>query len=243
MRDRVLLKISGEALGGSSSIGYDPSFIKALISDIANVHQKGIEIAIVVGGGNLFRGKQSEALGMRTASGDQMGMLATIMNGIALRDVFHSHGIPCDLLSSLACPSVCDIFSGSRGREILSQGKILICVGGTGSPYFTTDTASVTMAAALNCSTLMKGTKFPGVFSKDPAKFPDAQHFEHISYRQVLSERLHVMDMTAFEIAQKEKLPIIVFSLFQPNPISAVLAKTCQFTVVNDRGNQMASSC
>lgn len=243
MRERILLKISGEALGGTSGIGYDPVFIKMLVADIGRVYESGVDIAIVVGGGNLFRGRQGEGLGLYAASSDQMGMLGTIMNGIALRDLFHRMGIACTLLSSLACPSVCDMFSSAKGKEILKQRHILICVGGTGCPYFTTDTASVIMAASLTCSVLMKGTKFSGIFSKDPAKFTDAQHLDRVSYEQALTERLNVMDMTAFEIAQKEKLPIVVFSLFEPNPISSVLAKTCQFTVVNDKGNQKVSSC
>lgn len=243
MRERILLKISGEALGGITGIGYDPVFIKSLVADIGRVYESGVDLALVVGGGNIFRGKQGDALGVYSASSDQMGMLATIMNGITLRDVFHRIGISCTLLSSLPCPSVCDSFSNAKGKEILNQRQILICVGGTGCPYFTTDTASVVMAASLTCSVLMKGTKFSGIFSKDPAKFKDAEHLDRVSYQQVLTERLNVMDMTAFEIAQRESLPIVVFSLFEPNPISSVLAKTCQFTVVNDKGNQVVVSC
>lgn len=243
MRERILLKISGEALGGAGGIGYDPAFMKTLVADIGRVYESGVDIGIVVGGGNIFRGKQGEAIGLHAASSDQMGMLSTIMNGIALRDLFHRIGIPCTLLSSLPCPSVCDAFSSAKGKEILHGRKILICVGGTGCPYFTTDTASVIMAASLSCSVLMKGTKFSGIFSKDPAKFTDAKHLDRVSYEQALTDKLNVMDMTAFEIAQKENLPIVVFSLFEPNPISSVLAKTCQFTLVSEKGNQKVSSC
>jgi uridylate kinase len=243
MRERILLKISGEALGGSAGVGYDPTFIKTLVADMGRVYESGVDIAIVVGGGNLFRGKQGEVIGLYSASGDQMGMLGTIMNGIVLRDLFYRIGIPCTVLSSLSCLDICDVFSVAKGKEILNQRRVLICVGGTGCPYFTTDTASVVMAASLNCSVLMKGTKFSGIFSKDPAKFKDAKHLDRVSYDQALTEKLNVMDMTAFEIAQKERLPIVVFSLFEQNPISSVLAKTCQFTVVSDKGNQKESSC
>ena len=243
MRERILLKISGEVLGGTVGLGYNAAFIEALVTDIGRVYESGVDIAIVVGAGNLFRGKEGKSLGLYPTSADQMGMLGTIMNGVALRDLFHRMGLPCTLMSSLACPSVCDNFSGTKGKDLLNQRHILICVGGTGCPYFTTDTASVIAAASLGCSVLMKGTKVPGIFSKDPAKFTDAKHLDRVSYEQALTERLNVMDMTAFEIAQKENLPIVIFSLFEANPISSVLAKTCQFTVVNDKGNQVAASC
>jgi len=243
MRERILLKISGEALGGKGGVSYDPLFVQTLIFDIGRVYESGVDIAIVVGAGNIFRGKQGEGLGIYSASSDYMGMLGTIMNGIVLRDLFHRSGLPCILMSSLACPSVCDVFSSGKAKDVLDARKILICVGGTGCPYFTTDTASVVMASSLNCSVLMKGTKFSGIFSKDPAKFPDAEHLDRVSYEQALIERLNVMDMTAFEIAQKEKLPIVVFSLFEPNPVSSVLAKTCQFTIVDDKENQRTASC
>jgi uridylate kinase len=243
VRERILLKISGEALGGNNGLGYDPTFIKELVTDIGRVNESHVDIAIVVGGGNLFRGNQGNALGLQTSCADHMGMLATIMNGVALQNIFRNIGIPSVMLSAIDCPHVCDTFTVEKGLAVLNSHQILLCVGGTGCPYFTTDTASVIKASELKCSVLMKGTKVSGIFSEDPMMHKNAKHFTHISYQEVMAKRLNVMDMTAFEIAEKQKLPIVVFSLFQPNPISSVLAKTCQFTVVNENGQKMESSC
>lgn len=229
---RVLLKLSGEALGGQESVGIDPQVLAKTASAIAEIHKLGVQTALVIGGGNLFRGATLQEAGFDRVSGDQMGMLATIMNGLAMREELKKQGVPCTLMSAYGLPSITVQYSAALGRELLSSGQAVIVSGGTGSPFFTTDTAAVLRAVELNCSQVLKATKVDGVYSADPLKDPSARRYDYLSFDEVLSLKLKVMDLTAFALASEHNMPIRVFSMNKPGALARAALGQDEGTVV-----------
>lgn len=207
---RILLKLSGEALQGDGDYGIDVVFLQTLAEKIVALRARGIELVIVIGGGNIFRGISGAAKGLDRSSADAMGMLATVMNGIALGDAIEKLGQPVRIASAIEMPKVAEPFVRRRALKHLSLGRIVVAVAGTGNPYFTTDSAAVLRALELHCDCVVKGTKVDGVYDRDPAKFPDAVRYDSISLEETLTRGLRVMDQSAIALAKDEKLPIFV---------------------------------
>ena len=199
---RILLKISGEALGGEAGFGIDPATLKKTAEEIRAVQQSGVQVALVIGGGNIFRGAALQKAGLDRVAGDQMGMLATVMNGLAMRDEILRQGGSCELMSACGIPQITIQYAANLGRQILNQGSVLIVAGGTGSPFFTTDTAAVLRAVELNCDEVFKGTKVDGVYSSDPVKDPTAIRYSRLTFKEVIAQELQVMDLTAFAMTR-----------------------------------------
>ncbi len=222
---RILLKISGEALQGSSDGGQriDFSFLDKLCKEILGVQQLGVEIAIVVGGGNFWRFRDFQESPMGRVSSDSMGMLATVMNSIALRDAFQRLGGKAEVLSAVPMGSLVSGFSALLGEKYLREGNLVICAAGSGNPYFTTDSAAALRALELQCDIFLKATKVDYVYDKDPVKFPDAVKYEHLSYEDVLGKQLGVMDLSAITVCHEGKMPIMVFNLTTPGNIEKVV--------------------
>lgn len=210
---RVLLKLSGEALAGDLGYGIDPKVVDDLADQISEVVHDGVEVAIVVGGGNIFRGLAGSAEGMDRAQADYIGMLATVMNSLALQDAFERHGMVSRVQSAINMLQVSEPYVRRRAVRHLEKGRVVILAAGTGNPYFTTDTTAALRACELNVDVLMKATKVDGVYDSDPKKNPDAKKFERISYMEVLNRGLHVMDATATSLCMDNDMPMIVFDL------------------------------
>lgn len=226
---RIALKLSGEALGNSKE-SFDMHFIHKFVKNLIESAYHH-EMVLIVGGGNFFRGVESKAFQMDRAKADQMGMLATIMNGIFLEEVFKQYGQKVALLSTISCPQVCESYTFDRADALLKEGYVVICVGGTSVPFFTTDTAVVLKACELKCDLIMKATKVKGVFSKDPVQYLDAEFLHYVSFKDALRLNLKVMDKTAFEMAQDYNIPIIVFSIAES--VRDVLYNKCEYTMVS----------
>ncbi len=207
---RLLLKISGETLLGREEMGISISACLRVAQLGKRLVEQGFQLAIVIGGGNLFRGLHLQGAGFPRAAADQMGMLATLMNGLAMQHAFALVGVPLTLFSALECPAVAERYTIPRARAALDAGEVLFCVGGTGNPYFTTDTAAALRASEVGADLLVKATKVPGVFDSDPMQNPSAKKYDTLTYQQVLAEELQVMDATAFALCQEEKIPIFV---------------------------------
>ena len=220
---RVLLKISGEALVGDGDYGIDPKMLENLAQAIKPVYENGAELAVVVGGGNIYRGLAGAATGMDRAQGDYMGMLATVMNALALQDVFERNGMECRVMSAITMRAICEPYIRRRATRHLEKGRIVIFAAGTGNPYFTTDTAAALRACEINAEALMKATKVDGIYDKDPVTNPDARKFDKISYLEVLTRDLKVMDATATALCHDNKMPIIVFNIEQPHVFDEAL--------------------
>ena len=210
---RILLKISGEALSGEGGFGIDPQVLSNTAKAIRNVQNQGVQTVLVIGGGNIFRGAALQKAGFDRVAGDQMGMLATIMNGLAMREELKAQGGKCVLMSAYGVPSISTQYSATLGREILDSGSSLIVAGGTGNPFFTTDTAAVLRAVELQCSEVLKATKVDGVYTADPFKDKSAQKYDTLSFDEVIEKQLEVMDLTAFALARDHHMPIRVFSM------------------------------
>lgn len=210
---RVLLKLSGEALAGDLGYGIDPKVVDDLADQISEVVHDGVEVAVVVGGGNIFRGLAGSAEGMDRAQADYIGMLATVMNSLALQDAFERHGMVSRVQSAINMLQVSEPYVRRRAVRHLEKGRVVILAAGTGNPYFTTDTTAALRACELNVDVLMKATKVDGVYDSDPKKNPDAKKFERISYMEVLNRGLHVMDATATSLCMDNDMPMIVFDL------------------------------
>ncbi len=230
---RLLLKLSGEALMGDGAYGIDLKVVERLAKDVATVVAAGAEIAIVLGGGNIFRGVAGAADGMDRASADYMGMLATVMNALAFQSGLEKQGVPARVMSAIPMPSVCESYVRARALHHLDKGRVVICTAGTGSPFFTTDTAAALRAVELGCDAVAKATKVDGVYSADPNKDPNAQRYDTLSYRDVLANDLQVMDGAAIALARDNKLPVIVFSITEPGTLLKVLNGTGRMTVVS----------
>ena len=228
---RVLLKLSGEALAGSQGYGIDPKVVDDLAEELVDVVD-GVELCIVVGGGNIFRGMAGAAEGMDRSQADYIGMLATVMNSLALQEAFERHGIETRVQSAISMQEVCEPFIRRKAVRHLEKGRVVIFAAGSGNPYFTTDTAAALRACELDCQLLMKATKVDGVYDKDPVKNADAVKFDRISYKEVLARDLHVMDAAATSLCMDNNLPIMVFNLDGKGNIAAALRGENVGTVV-----------
>jgi uridylate kinase len=220
---RILLKLSGEALMGEQTYGVDPVVATRIAQDIADIQQMGIEAAIVIGGGNIFRGLAASARGMDRSTADYMGMLATVINALALQDALEKCGVATRVLTAIEMRAVAEPFIRRRAIRHLEKGRVVVFAAGTGNPYFTTDTAAALRAMEIKAEVILKGTKVDGIYSADPVKHPDATRYDRVSYLQVLQERLQVMDATAITLCMDNKLPIIVFNLRTPGNIRRVV--------------------
>jgi uridylate kinase len=231
---RVLLKLSGEALMGSGSFGIDPDVVRILSDELASVHALGVELALVVGGGNIFRGVKAASAGMDRVSGDHMGMLATLINSLALQDQLEQRGIQTRVLSAIEIRQVAEPFIRRRAIRHLEKGRVIILAAGTGNPYFTTDSAAALRAMEVKAEVLLKATKVDGIYSADPVSNPDATKFPRITYREVLERNLKVMDATAISLCMDNKLPIVVFNIRQDGNIRRVIYGEPIGTVVSE---------
>lgn len=221
---RILLKLSGEALMGEQNFGIEPVMIDHFGDEIKDVVDAGFEVAIVIGGGNIFRGLQAGNLGIDRAQGDYMGMLATVINGMALQGVLEKRGINSRLMSALSIQQVCEPYIRRRAIRHLEKGRVIIIAAGTGNPFFTTDTAAALRAVEIGADALLKGTSVDGIYTADPKKDSTATKFKEISYQEVISRELKVMDQTAFTLCKENKLPIVVFSIREKGNILRILA-------------------
>ena len=229
---RVLLKLSGEALMGEQQFGIDPAVTTQIAREIAEIQGLGIQTAIVIGGGNLFRGLAASAKGMDRATADYMGMLATVINGLALQDALEHAGVPTRVVTAIEMRAVAEPFIRRRAIRHMEKGRVVVFAAGTGNPYFTTDTAAALRAMEMKADVILKGTKVDGIYTADPMLHPDATKFESISYIKVLERGLKVMDATAISLCMDNKLPIVVFNLRTPgNMRRAVLGETVGTTV------------
>jgi uridylate kinase len=221
---RVLLKLSGEALMGEHEYGIDPEVVRGIAAQVTAARTDGTEIAIVVGGGNIFRGLAASARGMDRSTGDYMGMLATVMNGLAIQDALEQSGTPTRVMSAIAMNEICEPYIRRRAERHLEKGRVVVMVAGTGNPYFTTDTAATLRAVEVHAHVILKGTRVDGVYDADPEKHPNAQRFSQIGYTDLLSNRLQALDATAVSLAMDNEMPIVVFDLTVPGNITRAIA-------------------
>ncbi len=217
---RILLKLSGEALMGEQNYGIDINRVAQYAKDIKDIHAKGMEVAIVIGGGNIYRGLSAEKAGMDRVQADYMGMLATVINSMALQDALEKLEIKTRLLTAIKMEQICEPFIRRRAVRHLEKGRVVIFGAGTGNPYFTTDTAASLRAIEINADAVLKGTRVDGIYTADPLKDPTATRFDEITFQEVYNRGLNVMDMTAFTLCQENKLPIIVFDMNKPGNLT-----------------------
>jgi uridylate kinase len=226
------LKLSGEALMGDQPYGIDPAVATRIAQDVAEIQSLGVQTAVVIGGGNIFRGLAASARGMDRSTGDYMGMLATVINALALQDALEHNGVPTRVLTAIEMRAVAEPFIRRRAIRHLEKGRVVVFAAGTGNPYFTTDTAAALRAMEMKAEVILKATKVDGIYTSDPVKNPDATRYERISYLQVLQERLQVMDATAISLCMDNKLPILVFNMKTPGNIRRVVMGDAVGTVV-----------
>jgi uridylate kinase len=231
---RVLLKLSGEGLMGDQAFGHDPATIDRLAGEIGAVSALGVEVAIVVGGGNIFRGVAGAKSGLDRAEADSMGMLATVINALALRGALDRNGVPARVQSAIAMPQVCESFARRTALRHLQKGRVVIFAAGTGNPFFTTDTAAALRAVEMDCDVLLKATQVDGVYSADPKKDPSAQRFDRLTFSEALVRDLAVMDTAAFALCRENRLPVLVFDLHQPGALPDVVAGRGRFTLLTN---------
>jgi len=229
---RVLLKISGEALMGSGSYGLDPEMVQQIAKDVAAVRALGVEVAVVVGGGNIFRGLAGSAAGMERATADYMGMLATVINALAVQSALERMGVDTRVQSAIPMASVAEPYIRRRAVRHMEKGRVVIFGAGTGNPFFTTDTAAALRASEMGCDLLLKGTKVDGVYDADPVKVEDATRYERLSYMDVFRRDLGVMDHAAISLARENRIPILVFSIYHPGAFAEVVCGKGRFTIV-----------
>jgi uridylate kinase len=232
---RVLLKISGEALMGDLSYGLNPPTVERIAQEIKIVHQMGIEICMVIGGGNIFRGLQGSAQGMERTTADYMGMLATVMNALAMQSALEGLGVHTRVISAIPMDQVCEPYIRRRAVRHLEKERVCIFAAGTGNPYFTTDTAATLRATEMGCEAILKGTKVDGIYDKDPVQHADAKKYNSVSFDEVLQKRLAVMDASAIALARDNSLPIIVFSLNDEGGFKSILSGKGSFTIVKNK--------
>ncbi len=233
---RLLLKLSGEALMGKQPYGIDMSVADRLSQDIAEATEAGAEIAIVVGGGNIFRGLSGAAKGMDRATADYMGMLATVMNALAFQNSLDHRGVAARVLSAIPMPTVCESYVRPKALTYLAKSQVVLFAAGTGNPFFTTDTAAVLRGIEMNCDAVLKATQVDGVYSADPKKDPKAKRFERLSYAEVLAKDLKVMDGAAIALARDNGLPLIVVSIEEPGNLLKVLRGEARQTIIEATG-------
>jgi uridylate kinase len=227
---RVLLKLSGEALMGRRDYGLDNDTVRAIAVDIGDVVAMGVQVCLVIGGGNIFRGVSGAASGMERAQADYIGMLATVMNALAMQEALEQRGTPTRVQSAIPMSSVCEPYIRRRAERHMEKGRVVIFAAGTGNPFFTTDTAAALRAAEMHCDALLKGTQVDGVYSADPRKVTDARRYEQLTYLDVLANDLGVMDAAAISLARENALPILVFNIHAPGAFAAVMRGEGRFT-------------
>jgi uridylate kinase len=232
---RVLLKVSGEALMGTDQYGINTGVIDRIAQDVKQAVDAGSEICMVVGGGNIFRGLAGAAKGIERSTADYMGMLATVMNALALQAGLERTGLSCRVQSAIAMNNVCEPYVRRRAMRHLEKGRVVIFAAGTGNPFFTTDTAAALRAAEMGCNAMLKATQVDGVYSADPKKFPDAIRYDSLSYHEVLAQNLQVMDAAAISLSRENRIPILVFSLAEPGALTEVLAGRGRATIIEEK--------
>lgn len=230
---RVLVKVSGEALMGPEPFGLHPPTVSAIARDLAALRERGCEVAVVVGGGNILRGARVAGEDLARPTADNMGMLATVMNALALEQAVEKAGVPARTMSAIAMPSVCEPYARQQALRHLRRGRVVILAGGTGNPYFTTDTGAVLRAAELDCAAVLKATNVDGVYSADPKTDPNAVRYEHLTHDEALARDLKVMDAAAFALAREASLSIIVFSIRDAGAITAAATGAGRATLVS----------
>jgi uridylate kinase len=229
---RILLKLSGEGLMGDREFGLDPDTVDRICQEICDVHAAGIEICVVIGAGNIFRGVSGAAIGIERTSGDYMGMLATVINSLALQSVLEAKGVTTRVQSAIPMTTVCEPYIRRRAVRHMEKGRVVIFAAGTGNPFFTTDTAAALRAAEMNCNALIKGTQVDGVYDVDPKTTKNAQRFETLSYDEVINRNLKVMDTSAIALSRENNIPIIVFSIGEPGGLRKIVHGEGTFTRV-----------
>ena len=229
---RLLLKLSGEALMGSGAYGFDMATASRIARDIAAARALGTDICVVVGGGNIFRGMDGAARGLPRGTADYMGMLATVMNALALRGVLEAEGVPTRVMSAIPMPTVCESFSADKARHHLAKGRVVIFGGGTGNPFFTTDTTAALRAAEMGCDAIAKATQVDGIYSADPKKDPNAKRYDTLTYAEVLQRDLKVMDGAAIALARDSGIPVIVFSIREDGNLVKLVKGEARATIV-----------
>lgn len=229
---RVVVKLSGEALQGGQSHGHDPVVMQRIAADLVATANLGVEIAVVVGGGNFFRGIQGADKGIERARADSIGMLATVMNALAMEYAIEAQGHSARALSAIAMPSVCEVYSRQTALHHLDKGRIVMLAGGTGNPFFTTDTGAALRGAELSCDAIMKATQVDGIYTADPKKDPAATRYERLTHDEAIAKSLAVMDTAAFALARENRIPIIVFSIQEPGAIRSALLGEGRSTLV-----------
>jgi uridylate kinase len=231
---RVLLKISGEALMGDQGFGLHPPTVERIAQEIKSVHDLGVEICLVIGGGNIFRGLQGSAQGMERTTADYMGMLATVMNALAMQGALESLNIHTRVISAIPMDQVCEPYIRRRAVRHLEKKRVCVFAAGTGNPYFTTDTAATLRANEMSCEAIFKGTQVDGIYDKDPKTNPDAVRYDKVSYNEVLAKNLRVMDASAIALARDNNKPIVVFSLDEPGGFAGILRGEGTYTIVGE---------
>jgi uridylate kinase len=231
---RVLLKISGEALMGGQGYGLDSATVNRIAAEIKAVHDLGVEICLVIGGGNIFRGVAGAARGMERATADYMGMLATVMNSLAMQGALERIGLATRVQSAISMQAICEPYIRRRAIRHMEKGRVVIFAAGTGNPFFTTDTAAALRASEMGCEALLKATKVDGVYSADPNKVGDARRFDRLTYLEVLSRDLQVMDASAISLARENRIPILVFSIHNPGGFADVVSGRGLFTIITE---------
>jgi uridylate kinase len=229
---RILLKISGEVLMGPQPFGIDLDTVGRLAGEIAECHKAGIQLSLVIGGGNIFRGVAQAAKGMDRVSADHMGILATVMNALAMQGALQARKIDARVLSAIAMPTVCETYSRDKAVHHLEQSRVVICAAGTGLPFFTTDTGAALRACEMSCDALFKGTSVDGVYSADPKADPKAKRFDRITFNEILARDLRIMDPAAIALARDNGIPVVVFSIRAPGAVVNVLNGSGRFTIV-----------
>ena len=231
--NRILLKLSGESLMGEQSYGISPAMLEQYVKDIKTVVDRGVQVAIVIGGGNIFRGLSGASKGMDRVQGDYMGMLATMINSLAIQAELEKQGVRTELLGGLAIEPICQAMSRRRAQEAMKEGRVVVIGGGTGNPFFTTDTASTLRASEIEADVILKGTRVDGVYTADPEKDPNATKYETLTFGEALSKKLKIMDLTAFALCEENHLPIYVFDMNQPGNLLKVVEGESIGTLVN----------
>ena len=231
---RVLLKVSGEALMGENEFGIDPGTCDRIAQEIRAVTVIGGEVCLVIGGGNIFRGMSGAAAGLERGTADYMGMLATVMNALAMQGALERVGVPTRVQSAIPMATICEPFIRRRAIRHMEKGRVVIFAAGTGSPYFTTDTAAALRATEMNCDAIFKGTQVDGVYSADPKEVLGAERYDKLSYMDVLSRDLRVMDASAISLARENSIPILVFSIHNPDAFAGVVGGEGIFTIITD---------
>jgi len=232
---RILFKVSGESLMGSNDFGHSAEAMYNVSTEIAKVHKQGVQVCLVVGGGNIFRGVSVSKEIMNRTSADYMGMLATVMNGLALKGSLEKAGVEAVVMSALAIDKVCESYMRNSAVRHLEKGQVVIFVAGTGNPFFTTDTTSVLRALEMECDVVLKGTQVDGVYSKDPKEFSDAVRYDRISFDKAITDNLRVMDSTALALARDNNMPILVFKISEKNVLVNVINGKGKFTVIEKK--------